>query len=34
VLALPMYPELELAQQRRVVQSCAAFLRQRVRVAA
>ncbi len=27
VLALPMFPELTLDQQRRVVQSCAAFLR-------
>jgi dTDP-4-amino-4,6-dideoxygalactose transaminase len=34
VLALPMYPELTLDQQRRVLQSCAAFLRQRARLAA
>jgi dTDP-4-amino-4,6-dideoxygalactose transaminase len=34
VLALPMYPELTLDQQTRVIQSCAAFLRQRVRKAA
>lgn len=34
VLALPMYPELQEAQQRRVIQACAAFLRQRTRRAA
>jgi dTDP-4-amino-4,6-dideoxygalactose transaminase len=34
VLALPMYPELTAEQQRRVVQSCAAFLRKRTRMAA
>jgi dTDP-4-amino-4,6-dideoxygalactose transaminase len=34
VLALPLYPELTVEQQRRVVQSCAAFLRQRARLAA
>lgn len=34
VLALPMYPELTASQQERVVQSCAAFLRQRARMAA
>ena len=34
VLALPMFPELTAEQQRRVVGSCAAFLRQRVRMAA
>jgi dTDP-4-amino-4,6-dideoxygalactose transaminase len=34
VLALPMYPELTADQQRRVVQSCAAFVRQRSRLAA
>ena len=34
VLALPMYPELRDEQQRRVIQSCAAFLRQRGRMAA
>jgi dTDP-4-amino-4,6-dideoxygalactose transaminase len=34
VLALPMYPEITAEQQRRVVGSCAAFLRQRARMAA
>jgi dTDP-4-amino-4,6-dideoxygalactose transaminase len=34
VLALPMFPELTLEQQRRVVQSCATYLRQRTRMAA
>ena len=34
VLALPMYPELAPDQQARVIQSCSAFLRQRVRKAA
>ncbi len=34
VLALPMYPELTMEQQQRVIQSCAAFLRQRARKAA
>jgi dTDP-4-amino-4,6-dideoxygalactose transaminase len=34
VLALPMFPELTIEQQQRVVQSCAAFLRQRARLAA
>jgi dTDP-4-amino-4,6-dideoxygalactose transaminase len=34
VLALPIYPELTADQQRRVMQSCAAFLRQQVRRAA
>jgi dTDP-4-amino-4,6-dideoxygalactose transaminase len=34
VLALPMYPELSVDQQRRVIQSCAAFLRQQSRLAA
>jgi dTDP-4-amino-4,6-dideoxygalactose transaminase len=34
VLALPMYPELTGEQQRRVLQSCAAFLRQGARRAA
>jgi dTDP-4-amino-4,6-dideoxygalactose transaminase len=34
VLALPMYPELTHDQQWRVIQSCAGFLRQRVRRAA
>jgi len=34
VLALPMYPELQQEQQQRVIQSCAAFLRQRGRMAA
>jgi dTDP-4-amino-4,6-dideoxygalactose transaminase len=34
VLALPMFPELTLGQQRRVIQSCAMFARQRARAAA
>jgi dTDP-4-amino-4,6-dideoxygalactose transaminase len=34
VLALPLYPELTLAQQERVIDGCAAFLRQRSRRAA
>ena len=34
VLALPMYPEIKEEQQRRVIQTCAAFLRQRGRMAA
>jgi dTDP-4-amino-4,6-dideoxygalactose transaminase len=34
VLALPMFPELTEVQQRRVVQSCAAFVQQRSRRAA
>jgi dTDP-4-amino-4,6-dideoxygalactose transaminase len=34
VLALPMFPELREEQQRRVIQSCAAFLRQPIRKAA
>ncbi len=34
VLALPIYPELTLDQQERVIDSCAAFLRQRSRRAA
>jgi dTDP-4-amino-4,6-dideoxygalactose transaminase len=34
VLALPIYPELSAEQQRRVIQSCAAFLRHQVRRAA
>jgi dTDP-4-amino-4,6-dideoxygalactose transaminase len=34
VLALPIYPELTAEQQRRVIQSCAGFLRQQVRRAA
>jgi dTDP-4-amino-4,6-dideoxygalactose transaminase len=34
VLALPMYPELTLDQQRRVIQSCANYLRQQARKAA
>ena len=34
VLALPIYPELSAEQQRRVIQSCAAYLRQQVRRAA
>ena len=34
VLALPMFPELTLEQQRRVLQSCSAFLCKRTRMAA
>jgi dTDP-4-amino-4,6-dideoxygalactose transaminase len=34
VLALPMFPEITLDQQRRVIGSCAAFLRKRHRMAA
>jgi dTDP-4-amino-4,6-dideoxygalactose transaminase len=34
VLALPMFPELTAEQQRRVIQSCAAFLRRSARIAA
>ncbi len=34
VLALPMFPELTVDQQRRVIQSCAAFVRKQVRRAA
>lgn len=34
VLALPMFPELTLEQQDRVIGSCAAFLRQKAQVAA
>jgi dTDP-4-amino-4,6-dideoxygalactose transaminase len=34
VLALPMYPEIQEEQQRRVIHACAAFLRQRTRKAA
>jgi dTDP-4-amino-4,6-dideoxygalactose transaminase len=34
VMALPMYPELSVDQQRRVVQSCAGFLRKQSRLAA
>src|SRR5205807_5715595 len=34
VLALPMFPELTMDQQRRVIQSCASYLRQRTRRAA
>jgi dTDP-4-amino-4,6-dideoxygalactose transaminase len=34
VLALPMFPELTLDQQARVIQSCSAFLRQHARKAA
>jgi dTDP-4-amino-4,6-dideoxygalactose transaminase len=34
VLALPIYPELALEQQERVIQSCSAFLRQRAKKAA
>jgi dTDP-4-amino-4,6-dideoxygalactose transaminase len=34
VLALPIYPELSEAQQRRVIQSCAGYVRQTIRRAA
>jgi dTDP-4-amino-4,6-dideoxygalactose transaminase len=34
VLAFPMFPEITVDQQRRVVGSCAAFLRRRSRMAA
>jgi len=34
VLALPIYPEIEAAQQERVIQACADFVRRRARVAA
>ncbi len=34
VVALPMFPELTMEQQRRVIGSCAAFLRQQKRMAA
>jgi dTDP-4-amino-4,6-dideoxygalactose transaminase len=34
VLALPIYPELTADQQRRVIQSCAAYLRKQARRAA
>ncbi len=34
VLALPLFPELTAEQQRRVIQSCAGFVRQRARLAA
>lgn len=34
VLALPMFPEITEEQQHRVVQTCAAFVRQRARLAA
>jgi dTDP-4-amino-4,6-dideoxygalactose transaminase len=34
VLALPMFPELTLDQQRRVIHSCVAYLRMRRRMAA
>jgi dTDP-4-amino-4,6-dideoxygalactose transaminase len=34
VLALPMYPELHADQQRRVIQTCAAFLKRGARMAA
>jgi dTDP-4-amino-4,6-dideoxygalactose transaminase len=34
VLALPMFPEITVEQQARVVQSCAAFLRKKTRLAA
>jgi dTDP-4-amino-4,6-dideoxygalactose transaminase len=34
VLALPIYPEITEAQQRRVIDTCAAYVRQQLRVAA
>jgi dTDP-4-amino-4,6-dideoxygalactose transaminase len=34
VLALPLFPEISAEQQQRVIASCAAFLRQRARMAA
>ena len=34
VLALPMFPEITIDQQRRVVESCATFVRKQARVAA
>ncbi|HEV3235827.1 MAG TPA: DegT/DnrJ/EryC1/StrS family aminotransferase [Gemmataceae bacterium] len=34
VLALPMFPEIKMEQQQRVIQSCAAFLRKSTRMAA
>jgi len=34
VLALPMFPDITIEQQRRVIQTCAAFLRQPLRMAA
>jgi dTDP-4-amino-4,6-dideoxygalactose transaminase len=34
VLALPMYPELNIDQQRRVINSCVTYLRKRSRMAA
>jgi hypothetical protein len=34
VLALPMYPELTYPQQKQVVQSCAAYFRHALRLAA
>lgn len=34
VMALPMFPELTLEQQERVMRSCTAFLRQQTRIAA
>jgi dTDP-4-amino-4,6-dideoxygalactose transaminase len=34
VLALPMFPEITIDQQRRVIQSCAAYLREQTRRAA
>ena len=34
VLALPMFPELSYEQQRRVMQTCAGYFRQRARLAA
>src|SRR5262249_1330419 len=34
VMSLPIFPELTIEQQRRVMSSCASFLRQQVRMAA
>jgi dTDP-4-amino-4,6-dideoxygalactose transaminase len=34
ILSLPMYPELSLTQQQRVIESCAAFVGKRARMAA
>jgi dTDP-4-amino-4,6-dideoxygalactose transaminase len=34
VMALPMFPEITIDQQARVLRSCATFLRKRVRLAA
>ena len=34
VLSLPMFPEITEAQQRRVIEVCAAYVRQSLRLAA